>query len=146
MKSVLLIFAILSIQIGYGCSCLPPGKIDDIQFNKYDLIFKGKVVSIKKKNEVVSILFQVEDYYKGNKYSKTIKVATVAYESACGITVKRGEEWLVYAFFSNNEYNTNLCTRTKNMNPKAWNYDKLELKEDIEFLENKRKSADKTIR
>jgi len=34
-------------------------------------------------------------------------------------------------------YRTTLCTRTKNMNPKAWDYRKDEITDDIKFLEAK---------
>jgi hypothetical protein len=29
---------------------------------------------------------------------------------------------------------TNLCTRTKNLNPKAWNYNKEKIEADLSFL------------
>ncbi len=39
------------------------------------------------------------------------------------------------------KFNTNLCTRTKSMNPKAWDYNKEEINDNPLFLENKKKNG-----
>ncbi|WP_462252967.1 hypothetical protein [Ferruginibacter sp.] len=141
MKLYLLFLVLLFCQKGNCCSCIHPGNIDEKQFNKYDLIFKGKVEKIYEKAFERIIFLKVEAYYKGKQISKISKIISPAQSGQCGIFPKIGEHWLMFAYSSGKTFNTNLCTRTKNMNPKAWDYDKDGLENDLKFLKKKRKIA-----
>jgi len=88
------------------------------------------------------ILIKVDTYYKGSQNKDTIKIVSPREAGDCGIFPKVGEHWLMFAYSTGNSFRTNLCTRTKNMNPKAWDYRKNELKDDLDFLENKIKKGD----
>jgi hypothetical protein len=59
----------------------------------------------------------------------------------CGIVPKVGEEWLMFAYADKNGFRTERCTRTKSMNPKAWDHNKNEIIDDIKFLEAKLKTS-----
>lgn len=137
MRIFLTLFILLFLNTAYCCSCEPLGKIDDQQYNKYDLIFIGKVVSIKKKLGMKEVAFESQTKFKGVHSSSKIIIMTSAYESECGILPKIGDEWLVFSYFDKDRFKTNLCTRTKSMNKKAWNYNKEELQQDIEYLNQK---------
>jgi hypothetical protein len=52
----------------------------------------------------------------------------------CGIFPEIGEQWLIFARKKGNVFYTSLCTRTKNLNPKAWDYNKVFIDDDLKFL------------
>ena len=106
------------------CSCAPPGPIDNQQYNKYTLIVKGKVAKVSATKFERTIYLTVEANYKGKGDESTVKIATAKQEGECGIFPKVGEKWLMFAYTDKKGYRTSLCTRTKSMNPKAWDYRK----------------------
>lgn len=127
----------LMIQKPNYCSCVPLGSIDDKQYNQYNLIAKGKVTKVTIHDFERTIYLTVDTYYKGGGDQTQIKITTPKQEGECGIIPKVGESWLMFTYTNGSDYRTELCTRTKNMNPKAWNYNKSEITEDIKFLETK---------
>lgn len=137
MRFYLLLFVLLFSNAAYCCSCEPQGKIDDQQYSKYDAIFTGKIISIQKKQLIKEITFEIQKQFKGILKLSKITITTSAQEGTCGISPKVGEEWLIYAYRDKEGFQTNLCTRTKSMNKKAWNYKKDELEQDIEYLNQK---------
>ena len=130
-------FLISLVQKDDFCSCIPLVPIDDKQYNEYNLIVKGKVVNISESQFERSIYIKVDTYFKGKQKDSTVVIKSPSQSGECGIFPEVGEIWLMYAYTSEKAYRTNLCTRTKNMNPKTWNYRKEELKQDLEFLEAK---------
>ena len=137
MKYILLFSLLLLSRVTYACSCLPLGKIDEKQYNEYDLIIKGKITKLVEKNFTRIIYIKVDKYFKGKLRVTTIKVESPSQSGMCGIFPKIGEEWLVFASKKDNSFNTSLCTRTKSLNPKAWDYRKEEIDNDLKFLEDK---------
>ena len=121
------------------CSCIPLDPIDDKQYDEYNLIAKGKVLKVSTGKFERTIVFAVETYYKGGEGQTNIKIITPTQEGECGIVVKEGENWLVFVYATGKDYRTELCTRTKTMNPKAWDYRRDEITSDIKFLEAKLK-------
>jgi hypothetical protein len=98
---------------------------------------KGKVAKVSVSDFERTIYLTVETFYKGKDGKSTVKIVTPMQEGECGIFPKVGEKWLMFAMAEGKGYRTSLCTRTKNMNPKAWNYRKDEIVDDIKFLEAK---------
>ena len=137
MRICLIILILFFSNTAYCCSCTPHGELDDQQYNKYDMIFKGKVLSVRKSGIIKVVVFEVETLFKGTGAIRKLTVKTMANESECGISPKAGEVWLIFAYKEKNEYQTNLCTRTKNMNKKAWNYKSKELEDDLDYLGQK---------
>jgi hypothetical protein len=138
MLRLLLLFSLLAPHKSNYCSCIPLPPIDEQQYKEYDLILKGKVAEISLSNFERTISVTVEAYYKGEQNNTKIKITTPRQEGMCGIVPKVGEEWLMFAYADKNGFRTGLCTRTKNMNPKAWDDNKDEIADDIKFLEAKR--------
>ena len=136
MSYFLLLFALLMQNSKY-CSCIPPGPIDDKQYNEYNLIVEGTVSKLVAKDFERTIYLTVKTYYKGGSKQKIVKITTPSQEGMCGILPNVGEDWLMFAYTNGQNYFTGLCTRTKNMNPKAWNYKKKEITDDKKFLEAK---------
>ena len=137
MRIALILFILLFSNAAYCCSCVPLDKIDDNQYKKYDVIFKGKVLSVTTTGATKEVVFEVATPFKGGDKMRKLTVKTEAHESECGISPKVGEVWLVFAYKEQNGFQTNLCTRTKNMDSKTWNYRKEELQQDIEYLNQK---------
>ena len=137
MNVFLFLFTLLVQNHPNYCSCIPLGPLDDKQYNEYNLIAKGKIVNVIVNNSERIIYLEVETYYKGKQTQANIEIGTPSQEGVCGILPKVGENWLMFAYADEKNYKTSLCTRTKNMNPKAWDYQKDELAEDIKFLTEK---------
>ncbi len=136
MDVFLLLFSLLMQKPNY-CSCIPLGPMDEKQYNEYNLIVKGKVTKVTVHDFERIIYLTVDTYYKGGGSQTKIKITTPKQEGLCGIIPKVGESWLMFTHTNGSDYRTGLCTRTKNMNPKAWNYNKSEIANDIKFLETK---------
>ncbi len=137
MKYLFLFSFLLLSRVTYSCSCIPLGKIDEKQYSEYDLIIKGKIIRLVEKNFARIIYITVDTYFKGRQNTATIKVESPSQSGMCGIFPKIGEQWLVFAYKKGDSYNTSLCTRTKNLNPKAWDFKKDEIDDDLKFLEDK---------
>ena len=135
--SFFLILLSLVIPKPNYCTCVRLGPIDNKQYNSYNLIAKGKVTKMIEKDFERTIYFTVENYYKGGTNLAEIKITTPKEEGECGIITKKGESWLMFTYANGPDYRTTLCTRTKNMNPQAWDYQKSELLDDIKYLESK---------
>lgn len=123
-----------------SCSCTPPGPIDDRQYNSYQLIAKGKIESVTVNGFERTILFKADTCYKGGENQSRIKIITPKQEGACGLFPKTGEAWLIFAYADGPDFRTHLCTRTKNLDPKSWNYNQAEIENDTRFLEQKKKN------
>jgi hypothetical protein len=128
-------------QIANSCSCIYPGPIDDKQYNEYSLIAKGKIIKVIELKFTRIIHIRLTDIYKGNEKSQIIVIESPSQSGMCGIFPKVGENWLMFAYASGKAYETNLCTRSKNMNPNpnSQDYREEELKKDLIFLKAKRK-------
>jgi len=136
MNFFFLIFSLVILKPNY-CSCPPPLPLDDTQYNEYNLIAKGKISKTTVEDFKNTIYLTIETYYKGGENKPIIKITTPSHEGECGIFPKVGEKWLMFAYANGSYYRTNLCTRTKNMNQKAWDYNKTEIEADIKYLETK---------
>lgn len=141
MRLTLLAIGLFISALATCCDCKHPGKINDEQYNQYNLIFKGKVIKISAFNLTKIIYLKIDTIYNGSNSRKIIKIISPLQGAMCGITPKLGEVWLIFAYLSEGNFTTNLCTRTKRMNAKAWDYNDKELIDELEFLENKRKSS-----
>jgi len=137
MKYFFLFSLLLLSSVTYSCSCIPLGKIDEKQYSEYDLIIKGKIIRLVEKYFARIIYIKVDTYFKGRQNTTIIKIESPSQSGMCGIFPKIGEQWLLFAYKKGKSYNTSLCTRTRNLNPKAWNFKKDEIDDDLKFLEGK---------
>lgn len=139
MKLLLSITFLLVFNFfGNACSCIEPREIDEAQYNQYKLIVIGKIVSVKEERFEQIFKVQIETAYKAKDSIDIITVHTPQQEGECGIVPKKGEKWLLFAYWNGKHYSTYLCTRTKSMNPKAPFYNAETITNDIEFLERKK--------
>ena len=115
MRLIFTIIFILSFISAFSCTCENLGEIDLKQFNEYDLIATGKIISVDFGEFTQKIEVGIHKIFKG-KAKKMIVLLTSSSESGmCGIFPKVGEKWLIYANGTDIEFSTDLCTRTQNM-------------------------------
>lgn len=81
------------------------------------------------------IRLRVDKVYKGVLVKDTGSIFTPGHEGECGIMPRKGETWLIFATTRNGNFETDLCTRTKSLYPKARDYNKEILEDDMKFLE-----------
>ncbi|ELR68889.1 hypothetical protein C900_05669 [Fulvivirga imtechensis AK7] len=140
MKIITLTLLLLISYKGFCCSCQRPEKISNKDFNSYDLIVKGRIDKIDKGDRVNVIYVRIERRYKGVITGEAVTVSTPSQSGMCGISPQVGDTWLIFANSYKDSYITDICTRTKSLNPQAWNYRKQEVKDDLRFLERKLKN------
>lgn len=78
-----------------ACEC-PLSSLSKAECNKYEIIFKGKVLSVKDcDNKFGEALFELDELYKGNA-TKQFKVLFEC-SKQCGTRFNVGEEWVIYS-------------------------------------------------
>ena len=133
MKLTWTIILLLTFNIGFSCTCENLGKIDNEQFNQYDLIATGKILRVDFGEFTQKIEIGIHRVFKGKITNMTIILSTSSQSGMCGIFPKVGEKWLIYANGTNYEFSTDLCTRTQNMT-KANQREKEIIKNDLIYL------------
>jgi hypothetical protein len=80
-----------------ACEC-PVTALNKTECNKYEIIFRGKVLSVSPcNNKPGAAVFEVQDLYKGS-LTKTFKVL-FSCEDPCARPFQEGEEWIIYSRF-----------------------------------------------
>lgn len=133
MNLIWIVFYLFTPKPNY-CSCIPLPPMDDKQYNEYNLIVKGNVVKIEINDLDEKIYLKIDTCYKGENIPKTVTIISPNSAGMCGIFPKVSEQWLIFAYTDGKNFTTNLCTRTKTLNSKAWDYRKNELNDDLNFL------------
>jgi len=88
-------------------------------FENFDAVFSGKVTDIDIPSKFrpstadpKKVEFDVEKSWKGVD-KKTVIVETARAGPSCGFDFKKGESYLVYAYYTHNKWHTNICSRTR---------------------------------
>lgn len=104
------------IDIAEACSCRREPNPPCRAFWDTQAIFDGVVVKVTPINpggfSQRSVRFSVENAYRGVK-GKEVTVVTGDGGSDCGYTFTEGKRYLVYAYGSSEQLETNYCTRTR---------------------------------
>lgn len=123
MKKILLIITVFFLAFNsqlFACSCTYYKKIDIRQFNNYDLIVNGQVLSVDENEEdwKKTVKIKVLKVYKGQQINDTIFIKTGLDGASCGLNFKNEEKWLIYGYKNQEgEYSTGLCSRSQKLNP-----------------------------
>jgi hypothetical protein len=101
-----------------ACSCAAPttNNLQSLVKKAYkdsQAVFSGKVLKIHRNEKLfyIEVRFQVEKSWK-NKLAKEITITTGLDSAGCGFSFESGEKYLVYAYRSTKNLETNICTRT----------------------------------
>ena len=92
---IILILLCFTTSKTNACQC-PLTLLSKSECNKYDVIFRGKILSVATCNDKPGVaVFEVEDVYKGN-LTKQFKVLYRC-DDECALGFKEGEEWIIYS-------------------------------------------------
>jgi len=106
-----IIFLILLSYRSFACQC-PLTALNEAETNKYDIVFKGKITSVKLLNERSEALFTIRELYKG----PIGEIFTVLFNDAdeCKLELTAGDEWIIYANFRQvNNAQLDFCSRSR---------------------------------
>ncbi|GAB4142658.1 MAG: hypothetical protein Fur0041_17730 [Bacteroidia bacterium] len=96
MRIFRLIFLLLVVHAKtFACDCKGNFVFNDSLFSRYEMIFRGKVVSVNACSGEATALFNIETLYKGKAYSQTELLFDCS--SDCAMNFTSGEEWIIYA-------------------------------------------------
>ncbi|RRJ93846.1 hypothetical protein [Flavobacterium macacae] len=120
MRNITILFFLLFVGFNsYSCSCVGYGYSLPQAYNSAQIIFEGKIISIKEvdiEEEAgmhYELVFKIEKNLKGAE-GKTIKIYTHTQGTACGLrTRKVGEKWIIWAYISKERIYTSKCTNSK---------------------------------
>jgi len=91
----LAILFVISTQLANACEC-PPTELSKHECEKYEIIFRGKVVSsLDCDNKFGEAIFEVQELYKGNA-TLNFKVLFDC-KDICAKKFNPGEEWIIYS-------------------------------------------------
>lgn len=111
MNQLFLILLLLLSLNGYSCDCSFERRSFIEVFNSTDVVFQGKVISIKKVELEggfnKEIVFEVFKNFKGAK-NKTITIYLD--NSNCSLDINVDENWVIWASDWNGKIHTNQCT------------------------------------
>jgi len=109
--TIIFIFLLIS-KLSFACQC-PITALNDAETNKYDLIFKGKIVSLSLKETGNSeAMFEISELYKGNS-RKQFKIL-FNNEDPCKLDLMTGEEWIIYTNYKQiDNAQLDFCSRSR---------------------------------
>jgi antitoxin component YwqK of YwqJK toxin-antitoxin module len=114
-KAFLLLISLSTTDVS-GCSCFRRFEANIEDLWDYDLIFKGKVLSVESVKSDPSLpqqkaLFEIEKLVLGNIQTDTVSIYTNAGCCACGLGFVKGVTWLIYANGFRN-FNASTCSNS----------------------------------
>ena len=103
------LFAFYSVK---ACQC-PLTTLSEAECDKYSVIFKGKVISVKNcEQNFGEAIFEVEELYKGD-VTKRFKVLFEC-GGECAKGFNAGEEWIIYSNYKQvNSVMMDWCSRSR---------------------------------
>ena len=105
-------------ETAHACSCMPPGSPSE-ELGEAGAVFLGRAISetVTRDEEtdwdILIAEFSVATVWKG-PVSQTMRIGLGGYGTSCQYSLVEGEEYIVYAHFSEHREGlwTGLCTRT----------------------------------
>jgi hypothetical protein len=106
-----------------ACSCAPPGE-PRAELAAADAVFAGRVVSVEPQEAAafprLAVRFALKAVWKGLPEGDEATLTTAADSAACGYHFEEGEEYLVYAYRSDDgDLTTSLCSRNARLDQAA---------------------------
>ena len=112
MKQLFFILILLfTSKFSIACQC-PYTALNETETNKYDIIFKGKITSIKLLKERSEALFKIQELYKG-PINETFIILFDDLD-VCKLDLNAGDEWIIYANFKQiSNAQLDFCSRSR---------------------------------
>lgn len=112
MKQRFFIFLfIFTYKLSIACQC-PLSQLNEKELNKYDIIFKGTIKSIKLNKEKSEAIFSVSELYKG-LIAQDFKIIFND-EDVCKLELRIGDEWILYtSYYQVDNAKLDFCSRSR---------------------------------
>lgn len=111
MKNLIIILLILICKLSNACQC-PITSLTDKETNKYDIIFKGKIKSVKLNKENSEAIFSIDELYKG-LLAQDFKILFNDAD-VCKIELRAGDEWIIYTNYHQiDNAKIDFCSRSR---------------------------------
>ncbi len=142
MRTFFLLLLLVSSNMIHACGCNYLGSITDSQYVSYDYIVTGTIKSIEIEKFKMTFVINVEQSFKGTT-EDSLTIETNSSSLMCGLPVKTGQKWLLFARIYNGKLSTSLCTRSKKLSKsdyfkRQWHYYRKSLRQDLRYLRRKR--------
>ncbi len=109
-KTIVLLF-ILSCKLSFACQC-PLTQLNAEELNKYEIIFKGTIKSIKLNKENSEAIFTISELYKG-MLAQDFKILFNDTDP-CKLELRVGDEWIIYSnYFQIDNSKLDFCSRSR---------------------------------
>ncbi len=127
-----LLISVAFINISFACSRFEFGVPIQADFTRADAVFIGKAVKVEDltgkddyPDNWLRVQFKVQQNFKGAE-NPTFTIITNDWRAACGLKIKRGGIWTIYANYDDEDkvFRSNIGSK----------YNPLEDKEDVEIL------------
>lgn len=103
-------FLVIS-QLAIACQC-PITALTITELNNYDIIFKGKILTVNLNNKNSEALFNIDELYKGT-VSQEFKIL-FNNEDICKLDLRAGDEWIIYTnYYQVDNAKLNFCSRSR---------------------------------
>ena len=110
-QTLFIILLILSCKVSIACQC-PLSTLDQKELQKYEIIFKGKIKSIKLDKEKSEAIFIVSELYKG-MLADDFKIIFNDGD-VCKLELRVGDEWIIYTnYFQVDNAKLDFCSRSR---------------------------------
>ncbi len=111
MKKLFTILFVCTVKLIFACQC-PVTELSEKELNKYDLIFKGTIQSVKLNKEKSEALFLIEELYKGNA-AASFKIYFNDLDN-CKLELRAGDEWIIYTNYHQvDNAKLDFCSRSR---------------------------------
>jgi hypothetical protein len=94
-KVIFFLVFFICVDAANACQC-PPSSLSVEEAGKYEIIFKGKIISVTPcGNKFGEAVFEIDELYKGN----SAKRFSVLFEcnTDCAMEFLAGDEWIIYS-------------------------------------------------
>lgn len=112
MKKITVVFLFILIsKLSFSCQC-PLTQLNTVELNKYDIIFKGSIKSIKLNKVNSEAIFTISELYKGI-IAQDFKII-FNNEDACKLELRVGDEWIIYtSYYQIDNAKLDFCSRSR---------------------------------
>jgi len=106
-----ILFLSLVSKLSFGCQC-PLSALDTKELSKYEIVFKGKIKSIKLDKERSEAIFVISELYKGMMRDEFKILFNDA--DPCKLELRVGDEWIIYTnYFQIDNAKLDFCSRSR---------------------------------
>lgn len=111
MRYFFILFLIFTFKFSFACQC-PLSTLNEKELQKYEIIFKGKIKSIKLDKEKSEAVFIISELYKG-MLADDFKILFNDID-VCKLELRVGDEWIIYTnYFQVDNAKLDFCSRSR---------------------------------